>query len=70
MPTENPRFQTIKDAVQERPDSPAKPVSPTAEASTCADRDTEPTVYTKPASVRQARWRAKKAAALNVEQAA
>jgi hypothetical protein len=64
MPRTNPRYGTVQDAVQGRANPSAPPDFRGFEASTRADRATEPTVYKtrKPASERQARWRAKKAA--------
>jgi hypothetical protein len=72
MPEENPRFQTIKDLAQDRSDTLAKPSLLGAEASTRSGKRLTALRLRKAASLRQARWRAKKkeAAALSFAQAA
>jgi hypothetical protein len=66
MPRENPRYgQTVGDAVQDRANAPARPSFLGAEASTGSGTRLDPkrlhVTARKPASERQARWRAKRA---------
>jgi hypothetical protein len=61
MPKENPRYgQTVEDATQHRPEAITQPSFLGGKASTSTCTRLDPKRLQRPASLRQARWRAKK----------
>jgi hypothetical protein len=73
MPKENPRYgQAVKEPTQELPEAPTQASFLGGEASTSTDTRLGAKRLQKAASIRQARWRAKKknGAALPIGQAA
>ena len=61
MPKENPRYgQTVEDTTQERPEASMQASFLGEKASTSTGTRLEAKRLQRPASIRQARWRAKK----------
>jgi hypothetical protein len=61
MPKENPRYgQTVEDATQDRPEALTQASFLGGKASTSTGTRLEARRLQRPASIRQARWRAKK----------